>query len=86
VAVSAMIADISVHGCYVETLQPFPMGTALELTFNVAESSVCVIGTVCSVHPCTGMGITFEHVDEPNRERLERIVNAQKERGVGESF
>ena len=85
-AVSAIIADISVQGCYVETLQPFPMGTALELTFNVAESCVCVIGTVCSVHPCTGMGITFDHVDDANCERLGRIVNAQKERGVGESL
>ena len=83
---TATISDISLEGCYVETLQPFPMGTRLELTLAHDNSEIRVQATVCSVHPRTGMGVSFVDVDNDNRERLERVITAQKERGVGESF
>lgn len=85
-ALSAMVSDISLEGCYVETLQPFPMGTQLELTMNPAQGKITVCGSVCSVHLRTGMGISFSEMDEVSRERLTRLVATQKERGVGESF
>ena len=82
----ATVSDISLDGCYVETLQTFPMGARLELTMVHANSEIRVCGAVCSVHPRTGMGVSFTEIDNDNRERLESVVAAQKERGVGESF
>ncbi len=85
-ALSAVVSDISLDGCYVETLQPFPMGTQLELTLTPSQGKISVCGSVCSVHLRTGMGISFSEMDDENRERLTRLVATQKERGVGESF
>jgi hypothetical protein len=83
---AATVSDVSLDGCYIETLQPFPMGARLLLTISHEELEICVQGTVCSVHPRMGMGISFNEVDSKNRERLERVVTTQKERGVGDSF
>ncbi len=83
---TATLSDISLDGCYVETLQVFPMGARLELTMVHADSEIRVRGSVCSVHPRTGMGVSFTELDEDNRKRLEKVVTAQKERGVGDSF
>lgn len=83
---TATVSDISLDGCYVETLQPFPMNVRLELTLVHADSEIRVRGNVCSVHPRTGMGVSFTEIDEDNRKRLEKVVTAQKERGVGDSF
>lgn len=83
---TAAVSDISLDGCYVETLQPFPMGARLELTMVYAESEIRVRGNVCSVHARTGMGVSFTEIDEASRKRLEDVVTAQKERGVGDSF
>lgn len=85
-ALTAILSDISLDGCYVETLQPFPMDVRLELTMALENLEIRVHGTVCSVHPRTGMGVSFTEIDAENRRRLEQIVTAQKERGVGESF
>lgn len=86
VVLTSTVSDISLDGCYVDTLQPFPMGARLELTIMHADSEIRVRGTVCSVHARMGMGIAFVEVDNENRERLERVITAQKERGVGDSF
>lgn len=83
---TATVTDVSVDGCYIETLQPFPMGARLLLTMSHEELEISVQGTVCTVHPRTGMGISFNEIDSKNRERLERVVATQKERGVGDSF
>ncbi len=85
-ALNAIVSDISLDGCYVETLQPFPMGTPLELTLTPPQGAIRVCGSVCSVHLRTGMGVSFSEMDDENRQRLSRLVTMQKERGVGESF
>ncbi len=85
-ALTATVSDISLDGCYVETLQPFPMGTQLELTLNPPQGEIEASGSVCSVHLRTGMGVSFSAVDEESRQRLARLVAAQKERGIGECF
>jgi len=82
----ASVSDVSLEGCYVETLQPFPLGTRLELTLNAPDGDVRVGGTVCSVHPRTGMGVSFDAINEENRARLICVVREREERGVGESF
>lgn len=85
-ALTASVSDISLDGCYVETLQPFPMGTQLELTLNPPQGKIQASGSVCSVHLRTGMGVSFTGMDEESRQRLTLLVAAKKERGVGESF
>ena len=85
-SLNASVSDISLQGCYIETLQPFPLGTRLELDISTSDGNIRAGGTVCSVHPRTGMGISFDQIDEEDRARLIFVVKDREERGVGESF
>src|SRR5947209_6216329 len=49
-----VISDISVSGCYVETITPEPEGTRLELRFQVNGQPMRFPGIVRAVHATMG--------------------------------
>ena len=49
-------ADLSLHGCYIESFSPFPIGTDLELKLQ-ANSTLLVMATVVTKDPQVGNGI-----------------------------
>lgn len=61
-------SDLSLSGCYIETVFPFPIGTRLELNLQV-DGTLLVLATVVTSDPQVGNGIQFtrmlpEDVDE----------------------
>jgi hypothetical protein len=56
----ARTADLSLHGCYIDTLNPFPLDTRvrLQLTKNDQRLELQARVTVC--HTGSGMGLLFE--------------------------
>jgi hypothetical protein len=61
-------SDLSLHGCYIETIFPFPVGTVLELKLQL-KNTLLVLATVATSDPQVGNGIKFtrmlpEDVDE----------------------
>jgi hypothetical protein len=61
---------ISCQGCYVETLNPLPVGTSLDMVISRDEKSFTTKGRVIYVHKGTGMGIFFL---DPDREQLQTL-------------
>lgn len=51
--------DISGSGCYVETMQPMPVGTILRIEFWIDSEKVTTSGVVRAYDPGVGMGIEF---------------------------
>lgn len=51
-------SDLSMGGCYIETMFPFPLGTELELKLRL-EGTAVVIGKVVTCDPQVGNGIQF---------------------------
>jgi hypothetical protein len=51
-------ADLSLRGCYIETIFPFPKGTVVELKLSLT-STLLVSGTVVTSDPQVGNGIQF---------------------------
>jgi hypothetical protein len=55
----AKTSQISCQGCYVETLNPLPVGTSLNLVISRDQGSFATKGRVIYVHERSGMGILF---------------------------
>lgn len=71
------LSDISLTGCYFETITPEPVGTPVEIMFQAAGTSVRLPGVVRVVHPSMGMGIEFADLAPDAAKALQGLVKAQ---------
>jgi hypothetical protein len=60
-AISARTSDLSLHGCYIDTLNPLPVGTRVRLQMNKNNQRLELRAEVTSCHP-GGMGVVFERL------------------------
>lgn len=71
-------SDVSLGGCYIESMYPFPAGTALELRLEAAET-LLILARVVTCDPQFGNGIEFLRLLPEDRAHLERFLNTVKE-------
>src|SRR4029077_17648755 len=57
--ISARTADLSLHGCYIDTLNPFPVGTRVRLQLVKNDQREEFRAEVASCHMGSGMGLIF---------------------------
>lgn len=67
--------DLSLSGCYIETIFPFPIGTNLDLQLSV-ETIVLIAATVVTCDPQVGNGIRFMRMLPEDRKTLEAFLKA----------
>jgi c-di-GMP-binding flagellar brake protein YcgR len=77
-------ADLSLSGCYIETIFPFPIGTNLDLQLS-AETTLLIAATVVTCDPQVGNGIKFIRMLPEDREALEAFLKAQQAPASGSS-
>lgn len=70
------LTDISLHGCYVEMNNTFPLGTRMALTLEALDIRVRVQGTVRVSYPFLGMGICFSEIEPGQQLQLEQLLAA----------
>jgi hypothetical protein len=63
--------DISGSGCYVETVMPLPIGTALRVDLWMGEERVSPSAVVRTRDPGVGMGIEFTGMPEEGKKRFQ---------------
>lgn len=63
--------DISGNGCYVETVMPLPIGTALRVDFWIGEDRVSPSAVVRTRDPGVGMGIEFTGMPEETKKTFQ---------------
>ena len=68
--ISARTSDLSLGGCYVDTLNPFPMGTILRLRIHKNEEILDAQASTASSHTGSGMGLLFGEMTPPQRSML----------------
>ena len=66
--------DLSIGGCYVETTNPLPPTTPVEVVLHIDDIQVNARGAVTVSHRLVGMGVQFKEVSSLNRARLEQIM------------
>jgi c-di-GMP-binding flagellar brake protein YcgR len=74
--------DLSVTGCYIETIFPFPVGTTLDLKLQI-ETTLPIDAIVVTCDPQVGNGMSFTRMLPEDRKALEAFVDAAlKEKGA----
>jgi len=63
--------DISGNGCYVETVMPLAIGTALRVDFWLGEEHLSPTAVVRTRDPGVGMGIEFTGLPEEMKKRFQ---------------
>lgn len=71
------LTDVSVGGCYLETTQPFPIGTTVVMEIRTQDVKLCVRGAVKSEHRGYGMGVEFSLKTPVEREQVKRLIACQ---------
>lgn len=72
-------SDLSLIGCYIETMFPFPVGTPLELKLQ-ANATLLILGKVVTSDPQVGNGIQFTRMLPEDVEELRAFLEkTQKE-------
>ena len=60
---AAHTEDLSLFGCFVETLAPFPAGTKVRLRILYSGANLIAQGTVAYSRDNGGMGIAFTSIE-----------------------
>ena len=77
--IEARITDISQQGCYVETAQSLPLGTAIEVKITKGGESFIAPGRIVYSSD-KGMGLTFGDIEKEQLEKLETWLGPLRER------
>ena len=71
---TAQTSDLSLTGCYFDTVNPFPVGTQVKLKLAHANASFEAFGTVVHSQPNMGMGVAFTRIELDYLTVLERRI------------
>jgi len=72
-------SDLSLGGCYIETIFPFPIGTVLDLRMNINDATLPIEATVATSDPQVGNGITFMKMLPEDQEMLKAFIEAAEQ-------
>ena len=74
--IGGTLADISLHGCYVEMNSTYPVDTMLNLELDVISMKIKLTGIVRASYPFLGMGISFGEIEGKARTQLQDLMLA----------
>lgn len=77
----AKTGDLSLGGCFLDTLNPSPEGTEILVTISRAERRFTALGQVVFAFPRLGMGVVFTHVDSDQLSILEEWLTTAERGG-----
>ena len=67
VRIQARTGDLSLHGCYVDTMNPFPTASKVRVTIIHENTRFTAVGMVVHSQPNVGMGISFTEIGPEQR-------------------
>jgi hypothetical protein len=69
--IRARTSDLSPQGCYIDTLNPLPVGAAVRLQIQRGDLTLDILANVSSRHAGSGMGLVFGEITEAQQTILE---------------
>ena len=70
------LTDVSLHGCYVEMNNTFPVDTKLSLVLEAMDIRVHTQAVVRVSYPFLGMGLAFLKIDPGQLQQLKQMLHA----------
>jgi c-di-GMP-binding flagellar brake protein YcgR len=74
-AFRCITSDLSLGGCYIETLEPFPVGTTLDLKLRI-EDTLHIQAKVITAYPQVGNGMQFIRILPEDHDLLNAFLDA----------
>jgi hypothetical protein len=62
VEMTARTSELSGHGCYMDMLNPLPLGTAVKIQITYQEQTIDAAGHVIYSQSNMGMGVSFDEI------------------------
>jgi hypothetical protein len=72
VRLAAQTCDLSEHGCYMDMVNPLPLGTAVKIQIQHGERTFAATAGVVYSVPHLGMGLVFRDIDADKEVTLEK--------------
>jgi PilZ domain len=72
--VASRVGDLSLHGCYLDMMNPFPVDTLIRLKIKADDEVFQSNGRIAYSIPNVGAGAAFLDVDSENQVLLEHWV------------
>jgi hypothetical protein len=69
------VADLGLGGLYIRTTEPPPLGTFIQLLFDVPTGEVRARAVVQRSEPKAGMGVKFVAMQQEDRARFAQWLN-----------
>ena len=79
VRVAASVSELSLHGCYLDMPNPFPLSTPVSIKISAANQVFQSKGRVIYLHPGIGAGVTFLQVAPQSQAILRRWLDAAEQ-------
>ena len=74
----AMTSEVSLSGCYVETMFTLDVGTTLEIVMWLDGEKITAKGVIATKYPQVGNGIDIKEMKPESRAKLEAFLKAQE--------
>jgi PilZ domain len=75
VRVASRVSELSLHGCYLDMMNPFPTGTIVLLKIFAGEMTFQARARVVYFTPNVGAGVTFQDVEPKYEYMLSRWID-----------
>lgn len=70
------LSDLSLTGCYVETVSTLPAGTELLFMLRIRETVIRGRAQVKTSHHAVGVGLVFLHMSKEDQQKLEFLIGS----------
>jgi hypothetical protein len=79
VPLTTRTSELSRYGCYMDTMNPFPIATPVKMELLYDDEAINLDGTIIYSQPNMGMGVVFAEVTETAESILGRWLNHLRE-------
>lgn len=75
---TARVADISLHGCYVDAINVYPVGARVRISILHSDVQLDAFGVITYSLPGTGMGVNFTDLPPEMESVIQRWISEIK--------
>jgi len=79
VRIATRVSELSLHGCYLDMMNPFPQNTLVLVKIFAGNDFFQAKGKIIYVQPNLGAGVSFLEIDQQHIPVLERWLAQAKQ-------
>lgn len=75
VRIATRVSELSLYGCYLDMMNPFPVGTLVLVKISAGDAFFQAKSKIVYSQPNMGAGVVFLEVDAPHQVILDRWLD-----------